>query len=542
MKSKTVWWCILMLCAVWLFAGLPLLTSGFIPTHDGEYHIIRIVEFSRMLEAGYFIPRWAPNLNSGYGIPIFEFHYPFPNYAGSFIRLFTRDAVSAFQIGTGIGYLTIILAAFGWLSVIFGVLPALVGAITAAFVPYLFVDMYVRGATGEIWAMAFLFLSLLAVEKKQYVWLAFTFALIVLSHNILAMMFAPFLLGYCIIRGRALWGMAAGLGVSAFFWLPALAEQKFVVGLNTVNFRQHFVRVYELLIPSWGTGFSGIGDIRNKMSFQIGIAPIIATLGGLWSAKKSKLFIYFFTLFLASIFMMLPVSSGVWETIKPLQLIQYPWRLLSFLVPFTAYATGYWVSHMKRPWMGVFFALFAVVVAGSYTRPVIYEPRSEAYYLSRPNFTDGTSSMGNSFSTIWTGWKAARPATPIHIESGEIVQKGTWDYLNKEFTVSMTQAGDVSVNTLYFPGWKAAVDGKVVPIDYQKEGIIRLPVSAGTHSIRVYFTETPVRKAADVISLASLAILGAYAILGLYEYRHRHNTLGNRSRAARRRYVHKKFN
>lgn len=542
MKGKRVWWYILMLCGIGFIAGVPLLSPGFIPTHDGEYHIIRIVEFSRMLEAGYFVPRWAPDVNSGYGIPIFEFHYPFPDYVGSFIRFFTRDAVSAFQIGMGIGYLTIILAAFGWLAALFGTLPAFVGAATAAFVPYLFVDMYVRGTIGEIWALAFLFLSLLAVEKKQYVWFALAFALIVLSHNILAMMFAPFLLGYCVIRGRALWGMAAGIGLSAFFWLPALAEQKFVVGLNTVNFRQHFVRVYELLIPSWGTGFSGTADIGNKMSFQIGIAPIIAILGGLGTAKRNKLFIYFFVLFLTSVFMMLPVSGGVWETIKPLQFIQYPWRLLSFLVPFTAYATGYWVSRMKRPWIGAFFALFAMVVAGSYTRPVMYGPRNEAYYLSRPNFIDGTSSMGNSFSTIWTGWKAVRPASSIDVESGKLVGKGTWKYLNKEFTVSMTQSGDVSVNTLYFPGWTAAVNGRVVPIDYQKEGIIRFPVPEGTHVVRVYFTETPVRKAADIMSLVSLAILGAYAILGLYEYCHRHDALGNRPRAAGRRDIYKKLN
>lgn len=515
MKIKT-WMCVSLLCGIWLYAALPLLKPGFIPTHDGEYHIIRIVEFSRMLGAGYLFPRWAPTLNSGYGIPIFNYHYPLPNYVGSFIRLFTRDAVSAFQMGMGIGYFVIILAAFGWLAVLFGTLPALVGATTAAFVPYLFVDMYIRGTVGEIWAIAFLFLSLLAVEKKQYMWFAFTFGLIVLSHNILAMMFAPFLLFYSVLRGRrALWGMAAGLGLSAFFWLPALVEQKFVVGLNTVNFRQHFVDMYELLIPSWGSGFSGTGGFQNKMSFQVGIAPIVAILGGLWASKKSKLFVYFFILFIVSIFMMLPLSRGVWEAIKPFQLIQYPWRLLTFVVPFTAYAAAYWVRRMKRQWWGILFAFIALIAAHSYVRPVLYEPRSESYYLARPNFTDGTSSMGNSFSTIWSGWKTTRPASTIIVKNGDLVGKSKWEYMDKEFTVSMKQSGDIIVNTLYFPGWMTAVDGSIVPIDYQKEGIIRFPVSEGTHVIRVHFTETPVRKTANAISVVSLVILGAYAILAL---------------------------
>src|SRR5258706_5778974 len=90
-----------------LYAVIPLFGKSYIPTHDGEYHIIRIVEFARMLQAGYLFPRWAPNLNSGYGIPIFEYNYPFPNYIGSFLRIFTHDAVYAFQMSMGLGYIVI---------------------------------------------------------------------------------------------------------------------------------------------------------------------------------------------------------------------------------------------------------------------------------------------------------------------------------------------------------------------------------------------------------------------------------------------------
>ena len=80
-----------------LWASLPLFGKAYIPTQDGEYHIIRIVEFARMLGRGYIVPRWAPDMNSGYGIPIFNYQYPLPNYIGSFVRLFTRDGVYAFQ-------------------------------------------------------------------------------------------------------------------------------------------------------------------------------------------------------------------------------------------------------------------------------------------------------------------------------------------------------------------------------------------------------------------------------------------------------------
>ena len=48
-----------------IYAVLPLFGRSYIPTHDGEYHIIRIVEFAKMLGEGNIVPRWAPELNSG---------------------------------------------------------------------------------------------------------------------------------------------------------------------------------------------------------------------------------------------------------------------------------------------------------------------------------------------------------------------------------------------------------------------------------------------------------------------------------------------
>lgn len=506
-----------------IVAAAPLFGKKYIPTHDGEYHIIRIVEFSRMLGQGYLFPRWAPELNSGYGIPIFQYHYPLPNYIGSLVRLVTRDAVSAFQMSMGIAYILMAAGAFFWLAALFGTFPALIGAVAAAFVPYLFVDLYIRGTIGEVWAMAFLFLSLYAIERKRTIGLAFAFGLLVVSHNILAMLFAPFLLLYCILRNRkAIWGMVAGIGLSAFFWLPALLEQRYVVGLNTVNFREHFVQMYELLIPSWGSGFSGT-SVANKLSFQIGIAPIIAILGALWALreekdrKKTVLFVFFLIVFAASVFFMLSASGGIWGIIKPLQLMQYPWRLLSFAVPLTAYAASYWVSRMKRPWIGILFAVLAVLMAHSYARPVLYEPRNEAYYLARQNFTDGTSSMGNSFSTVWSGWKDVRPRDPVVVAGGQVRDIYTWKYLEKSFSVAMLEPGEITVHTLYFPGWKAQIDGQSAPIEYKEDGVIHITVPGGDHEIRLIFTDTPPRTMGNYASIFSLVFLCAWGILFLHK-------------------------
>jgi uncharacterized membrane protein len=503
-----------------LFAVWPLFGRKYIPTHDGEYNIIRIVEFARMLRAGYWFPRWAPTLNSGYGVPVFEYYYPFPNYIGAAVSSIIHDAVRAFQMSEGIGYGVAALAVFGWLFSLFGLGAAAVGTMVGMFVPYWFVNMYVRGSLGEIWATAFLFVVLFVIEKKKYIFMAAAYALLILSHNILAMVYTPFIMIYAVIRDRkALWAMIGGVALSAYFWLPAILEQKYVVGLNTVNFREHFAQPYELLIPSWGTEFSGTGAMANKISFQVGIVSIMSIIAAACVRKekdegKRRLFIYFLAVVGISIIAMLSVSQPLWEIVKPIQFIQYPWRLLSFVIPTAAFMSGYWVSHMKKRWIGIVFAIVAVLLSSAYVHPVLYEPRNEAYYLARPNFTDGTVSMGNSFSTIWTGWKNVRPAAPYTIDNGRETYQTRWQYLEKDFAVSMDEAGTVTVNTLYFPGWIASVDRKEVPINYRQDGIILISVPQGPHVISVRFTDTPARRIGNTLSIVSVAVL---AILG-YTY------------------------
>src|SRR5438132_654086 len=76
----------------------PLLHSGLIPTHDGEYHVVRFYEFQKAISEGVFFPRWASDLNFGYGVPLFNYVYPFPNYVGFLLVLFTRSFIDSFKL------------------------------------------------------------------------------------------------------------------------------------------------------------------------------------------------------------------------------------------------------------------------------------------------------------------------------------------------------------------------------------------------------------------------------------------------------------
>jgi len=484
---------LLIVLVVSLIAIRYLFIPGFLPTHDGEYHLIRFYEFGKMLAAGNLFPRWAPGLNSGYGVPLFTFFYPLPNYIGSLFHFFGWSLADSFRLTMAVGYVSAVAASYLWLKRLYGVFSATVGSIVGAFTPYWFVDIFVRGSVGEVLALGFVFMSLASIAYKKKTLLALATAGIILSHNIMAMIFLPILFLYAWMTDRSMlrW-LVVGVILTSYFWVPALMEREYVTGLNTVNFKDHFPELAQLLIPSWGTGFSGPGYALDEMSYQIGIVPLMLFVASLVTPKP--------TLFTGAIavafFLMLEISMPIWERIPILTNLQYPWRLLSIVIVATPFLTATIFSRLR--WRMVFIGtmMLTVILSFSYTKPVLYDSRPDAYYLSKREFTDGTSSLGNSFSTRWMSWQPDRPKARMEIISGE----GSVALEN----VHLITDAMVRVHVAYYPGWRVSIDGKSSSVNPDAEGMITIPVPKGDHRIAVSFNETPFRLVMDIFSMTSL--------------------------------------
>jgi len=316
--------------------------------------------------------------------------------------------------------------------------------------------------------------------------------------------------------------MLLGAGIAAWFWLPAITESRYMVGLNTVNYKDHFASVAELLIPSWGTAFSGPGYIADKMSFQIGLGPMLwlTSAGSLIilkriKAKQKEEVLGLFALIVLVLYMTLPLSNVIWELIPFMTYIQHPWRLLAYLIPITAYIAALVSGSIRNKWFVIMIAVVSVAMAFSYTRGAVYEPRNDTYYLTNPNFTDSASSMGNSLSTIWTTWKEKRPTSIVtdifNMPIPVVVQKER--YLDRVYQVNIETPLVIRLHILYFPGWTVFVDGKKETIDYATNGTLDISMLAGSHTIHVMMLDTPIRHIADWISVGSLVIVAGLGIL-----------------------------
>lgn len=526
---------LIILVALW--AVWPLFQPGYIPTHDGEFSIIRIWQYSKMMAEGFVFPRWAPDLNSGYGVPLFTFYYPLPYFVGSIFRSLGFSLVDSFKLTLAFSYFAGALLCFIWLKKLFNTYSATVGTLFFLTVPYWFVDMYVRGSVGEVMALTFLMTALASVEHGRFRLLAVSVAAIILSHNIAAILFLPLLIGYMFLRRKvSLSSLILGLSLSAFFWIPAILERQFVLGLSNFDFRDHFPSFAQLLIPSWGTGFSGPGWPADEMSQQLGVSVIIllvlSTVFLFYEKAKEwrKLLIGSLVMGFVGIFLMLETSIPIWEFVRPLSFIQYPWRLLVLFIPLAG-LLGAYVAERNR-WIAFLVTLSSLFLVIPYIRPVIYETRTDQYYLTRSDFTDGTTTVGNSFSTVWLAWQKERPRRKFELESGQamIIERESIP-VRYALEIDATTQSLIRANISYYPGWKIDREGELLEI-IEKEGRIYFWVPAGQHLIRLRFVETPLRAASNTASALSLfCLMGSSILNSRYERSNRRNASRKRAQA-----------
>lgn len=521
-------------------AGLGLLRGGLPPSHDGEYHVIRFYQFDKTLRDGDFYPRWQPDLNKGYGSPLLNFYYPLPNYLASLLHSLGLSFIDSLKIQMFIAVLLGALFMYLWGYIFFGSLGGIVASIFYTYSPYHFLDIYIRGASGEVLALAFFPAFLWSVTKlikeKRLLFVpisAVFLALIIFSHNILAFMFFPFGISYMLFlvyqekdKSRLLYCfiiLILALGLSSIFWLPALVERNFVQGLEIFDYRQHFAEIYQLIFPSWGSGFSA--DPKTEgLSFQIGIANLVAlilamSIGILQRKKLStllKLNIFIIVWTFVVIFIVLRISEPLWDRISLMRYIQFPWRLLSLAILSCSFLAGSIAYFWKAKFVALALISLSVILGIGYSRPAYYHLRDDAYYLSRPNFIDGTNVPGNSFNTIWLNQALPRKKTKIELLSGKgKVEVVTIRATNYKFKIFASEKVEVLVNTAYFPGWTAFVGEKEIKLKPSYGGLISFSVPKGNHIVNVRFQNTIVRAIGTwsfYISLFLILILFIQAI------------------------------
>ena len=527
-----------------ILAVLDLANFGIPPTHDGEYHVMRFWQFSKVIGEGTLCPRWAPDFNNGFGIPLFNYVYPLPNYVASLFHFLGFGFIEAFKLNMAAASIVGAIFMYLWAKKYWGEWGAVVSSVFYTFSPYHFLDIYVRGSVGEVWslglapALLWSYYSYYESNRKIFLVLSSIFlALLVLAHNILALVFFGFFIlytSYLILNTKkkkililnTLLIFFSGLGLSSPFWLPAILETKYVVGLQVFDPTQHFPVLYKLIYSSWGYGFSGTNTL-DQMSFQIGIANLIAVAGSFLVLIRTKnlpaqrnvkrTLIFFISLFLTTVFLITPFSIFIWKNIPAMAYIQFPWRLLSLVILLASFLAGSLVQESlfkknkrSRIIIAFFLILLSIGLSIKYAKAAFYHKRVDQHYLTRSNFTDGTNSPGNAFNTKWlTGVPEKRKEKIEFAEGSGTVKINELKSTSYFLTVDSKVDSKILINTAYFPGWTAEINSKNIPIE-NHDGRMLLNVTEGSNNVRIFLDNTSIQKLSYVyflVSTLSLALV-----------------------------------
>ncbi|MFH1176816.1 MAG: 6-pyruvoyl-tetrahydropterin synthase-related protein, partial [Acidobacteriota bacterium] len=520
-----------------LLALRPLFRGQLISGHDATEYPPRLVELARAVSDGHLPPLWAADLGNGHGQPLFEFAPPLL-YAAAlpFDRLGLRLADSlqlALALLHVIGAAAMYRLGRRWKA---SRRAALAGAAAWLFAPYLSLDLVVRSAFAEAAALALAPLALLAVlrvcDRPDAAGVALggaAVALVVLGHNAVALLLVPSLALLVLVRtlagerrvqALAAGGLtlAAGLGLSAFFWLPALVEKGFVktslLREGFLAWSRHALAPSQLLWSPWGHGFSGPGT-GDQMSFALGPLHLLLAIAGVVVLLRDRERVRraeglaFAALAVGGAWLATTLSAPLWARVETLQYLAYPWRALFLPGLFLPLLAVPLFDRLPRKAM-IGAAAILVLLNLPHTEPRGYLTFDDEYYTPGRIAASGINTTTRE--EYEPRWVTERPPftekrlvgvdAPVEILSQKLRTA------RQEVLVRAADATQVEAATFFYPGWRVTVDGHaeeitIVPI----RGTMSFALPAGEHRVVLELHPTPLRRAARVLSAATLLVL-----------------------------------
>lgn len=378
---------------------------------------------------------------------------------------------------------------------------------------------------------------------------------------------------------QALWRIilayVGGILLASFYLWPAFFEKSLTqVNTQVINsyfdFRIHFLSIIQWLRVNWGWGGSVFGP-DDGMSFFLGFNFLLLIflmifllayyLAKIYTqrSKKQKLSLaqqkadasdfcwqktmsqnrYWAIIILVSgiglclagtLFLTLDESLNLWEIIKAMSYLQFPWRYLSVAIIFIALLGG---TVVFIPWpkiRGLFYLIligFSLVQGKFFVGAIGAQKDASGYYYTDEALIRTTASdviwdyMPNTFKLNSNEYLSNYGLKPVF----SLVSNGDNNYLKvvsdqptrKIFHSEFPTETLVTLNLADYPIWQLWIDNELAManISQSEAGLVNILVPAGKHQLEVKLTNTLLRKLSNWLSLAGwliIAILGVSSI------------------------------
>lgn len=510
---------------VGLMFSLPLIIYGYpFSADDTVYHTLYYKNFSFQLWSGELYPRWLYLLNGSYGGPIFFYYPPMAYYLTSIFHPLQLSILHQLGLGAALGLVLSGLTLYLWLKEITSAGSALLSAIIYLLLPYSVYDIYGRGALAESFTFVWMPLILYFVvrvsrgSRLAIVGLAVSYALLCTTHLLTTMMFSAIPLVYGLILSdrnsrlktlaTTVAAMALGTGLSAAYILPAMTYQRYVYieELSTGSFSFARALLTRQLVINGSMRYFWFVVVLGSVSLVCFFAGRLAP-----SAVKRRELSFWVAIAFCSVFMMIYISYPVWSVVRPLQMLQFPWRFNTILCVAALPLLAAGISSLTRPytWLMkltvVVISVFGIYSANDFRKNVsdaILPPSLERSELSaridRLNldwhafwpysteylaFDDIEGTLSNAPHSGDELTKAYLPG------GGGTVSVMKWRPRDIELQIEAPDGGGVNVSQFYFPGWRARLADTLedLPVTPSPDAaaMVHFTMPPGNHTVHV---------------------------------------------------------
>jgi uncharacterized membrane protein len=514
-----------------LIAILPLIFRGCSCGHDFDFHILNWFEAAQQFVHGNLHPHWAYTPAFNAGEPRFIFYPPISWIIGALLGLIMP------WTSTPIAYTWLALTAAGLslyhLAKTFATQNA--ALLAAAFYivnPYMLYTAYERTAYAELLAATWIPLLLHAILQEEVTIprIAIPIALLWLTNAPAAVMSCYALALLILIRVansgvpsresttvaiKATLGTALGLGLAAFYILPAAYERRYV---------QIAMAILPGMTPQDNFLFHRLGDPDHDGVLRtasivaiilIALTVIALTINAL--QRKKHPILLSLTILAATINLLLtPLSAPIWHYLPELRFLQFPWRILAIFAPTLSLAIALSLSPLNLKPAAT--AALSLTIAAALTWPAYHffhqycypedtiPTRLALFQSANPGtdptdeYTPNTANNDILAKANPPFWLSTNPAAPSPTES-------TPGPAPTHLTLASPIHQTLILNPRSYSIWKITDNGSPVSTLPRPDGLIAIPIPAGPSIIDI----TPNHRPDEILGL----IISALALLVL---------------------------
>jgi hypothetical protein len=560
-------------------ATAPQLVWGNSCGHDFDFHLVSWFDALNAWRHGIAYPHWTPSANYGAGEPRFVFYSPLTWMLGAALASVMPwqlvPVALTFLLLTGTG-----LAARALAREKLSEFAATIAGCVALFSGYALFTAYERSAfaefAGGVWIPLVLLYALRMSDTalkqgaadaaaRVSIWrsiapLAVAIAGAWLSNPTVGVMACYMLAAVALammLNARSLMpalraaaGAALGLGLAAFYLIPATWEQRWVDIKQVTEDPGQTLENNWLFAVHADPSLALHDQVLRTVSF-IAVAMIAVTLAALlvcWLRRRlpgeRAWWMPLALIPFAVLLMQFPFSRPIWNLLPELRFLQFPWRWLLVLEsPLAVFAAAAIVPRQpaRLVWrIAVAAAAAAVFIAlTAWATTSLYQPCDDEdavagmlnAYRAGQGF-EGTyeyEPIGSDISLIAMNLPNACLVTDPTVALGKPDSDGNLMWSANQNTCQATfaaahgsgpehlrihattaHAGYLVLRLRSYPGWLVRVNGRVVSsLPQRADGLLAVPVSSGPVDVTAdWITTEDVVVSRWVSGLSVLALTG----------------------------------